>query len=222
MVSDANVEKSMSFKQVILCWTLMAFQGARRLYESITLTKPSESKMWFVHWILGLVYYIMMSMAIWVEGTGMNEICFFCRLNVVINFVIFAAAIRSPGVSFADARLPVPSPRTIMFLPVFLIASGIQYDCHCYLASLKEYTLPSHAAFLHVVCPHYLAECAIYLCLVFLAAPKGELVNKTLLAGLVFVVVNLGVSAGITKQWYIRKLGEENVQHRWKMIPFLY
>jgi 3-oxo-5-alpha-steroid 4-dehydrogenase 3 len=74
MVSDENVEKSMSLQQVILCWTLMASQGARRLYESITLKKPSESKMWFVHWILGLVYYIMMGIAIWVEGIGIDEI----------------------------------------------------------------------------------------------------------------------------------------------------
>jgi 3-oxo-5-alpha-steroid 4-dehydrogenase 3 len=87
---------------------------------------------------------------------------------------------------------------------------------------LKNYTLPSHPAFLRIVCPHYLAECAIYLSLVFLAAPKGELVNKTLLAAFAFVIVNLGVSAGFTKQWYIQKFGKENVQHRWRMIPHLY
>lgn len=62
----------------------------------------------------------------------------------------------------------------------------------------------------------------IYLCLTFLAAPQGQFVNKTVLSGLIFVVVNLGVSAGISKEWYIGKFGEENVQHRWKMIPGLY
>lgn len=73
-----------------------------------------------------------------------------------------------------------------------------------------------------VVCPHYAAECMIYLCLAFLAAPQGQIVNKTVLTGLIFVVVNLGVSAEDSKEWYIGKFGKESVQHRWKMIPRLY
>jgi 3-oxo-5-alpha-steroid 4-dehydrogenase 3 len=110
----------------------------------------------------------------------------------------------------------------MIFFPIFLCASGIQHDCHTYLASLKKYTLPVHPAFLSIVCPHYTAECMIYVCLTFMAAPKGQIVNKTVLSGLIFVVVNLGVSAGISKDWYIGKFGKENVQHRWKMIPALY
>ena len=110
----------------------------------------------------------------------------------------------------------------MVFFPIFLFASGIQHDCHVYLSSLKKYTLPTHPAFRNVVCPHYTAECVIYVCLAFLAAPRGQIVNKTILTGLVFVVVNLGVSAGISKQWYIEKFGKENVEHRRRMIPYLY
>jgi 3-oxo-5-alpha-steroid 4-dehydrogenase 3 len=42
----------MSLRQVALAWLLMTLQGVRRLYESLTLTKPSQAKMWFGLWIL--------------------------------------------------------------------------------------------------------------------------------------------------------------------------
>lgn len=56
--------------QLALVWTLMAVQGLRRLAESILLAKSSASKMWFVHWILGVMFYVAMSIAVWIEGAG--------------------------------------------------------------------------------------------------------------------------------------------------------
>ncbi|KAK6950077.1 hypothetical protein Daesc_008401 [Daldinia eschscholtzii] len=38
-------ETSMSLNQVIIAWALMSLQGARRLYESVALLRPSPSKM---------------------------------------------------------------------------------------------------------------------------------------------------------------------------------
>lgn len=102
------------------------------------------------------------------------------------------------------------------------MASGVQHDCHHYLASLKKYAVPSHPLFLRVLCPHYTAECVIYLSLALLAAPQGEVLNKTLLCTLLFVVVNLGITAGNSKRWYIEKFGEESVRGRWRMIPGIY
>ena len=110
----------------------------------------------------------------------------------------------------------------MLSLPLFILASGIQHDCHCYLASLKKYTLPEHPAFKRIVCPHYTAECAIYLALDILAAPRGMLVNKTLFSGFILTVINLGVSAGTSKEWYAQKFGSEKVADKWKMIPGLY
>jgi 3-oxo-5-alpha-steroid 4-dehydrogenase 3 len=62
---------SMSFDQIFLCWGLMVAQGGRRVWESIALAKPSESKMWFVHWLLGIGFYLGMGISIWVEGIRM-------------------------------------------------------------------------------------------------------------------------------------------------------
>jgi 3-oxo-5-alpha-steroid 4-dehydrogenase 3 len=64
---------SMTFDRLLLCWTLLAVQGIRRLLECRALAKPSESKMWVGHWLFGLVYYLSMGIAIWIEGTGMSR-----------------------------------------------------------------------------------------------------------------------------------------------------
>ena len=63
-------EKSMSTEQVFLTWALMAVQGIRRLYESVTLAKPSSAKMWFVHWFIGIGFYLAVGVAVWIEGVG--------------------------------------------------------------------------------------------------------------------------------------------------------
>lgn len=70
--SRTNISEShgsMSFNQIILCWSLLTLQGLRRLYESIILARtPSRSTMWFGHYLLGVAYYLAMCIAIWVEG----------------------------------------------------------------------------------------------------------------------------------------------------------
>ena len=61
----------------------------------------------------------------------------------------------------------------------------------------------------------------IYLSMALIAAPVGEVVNKTILMSLVFVIVNLGITATMTKGWYQEKFGKEMVSRRWRMIPFV-
>lgn len=69
-VSDEHLRQSMSLNQIIWCWVLMAIQGCRRLYECIAISKPSSSRMWFVHWLLGIAFYVATNLALWIEGTG--------------------------------------------------------------------------------------------------------------------------------------------------------
>lgn len=66
---DAS-EAQMTPAQVTLAWLLMLVQGSRRLWESVQFQKASTSRMWFGHWALGIIFYAMMSVAIWIEGTG--------------------------------------------------------------------------------------------------------------------------------------------------------
>ena len=66
----ADSSRSMSIDQVALTWSLMTIQGVRRLLESSLLAKSSTSKMWFVHWLLGIAFYLAVGVSIWIEGAG--------------------------------------------------------------------------------------------------------------------------------------------------------
>ena len=125
--------------------------------------------------------------------------------------------------SIAPSIAPsVLSLKAIIGIPIFIMASGVQHDCHAYLASLPKYTLPIHPLFQTFTCPHYTAECLIYLSLAFISAPQGALLNRTMFTALVFVSANLTVTAAMSKEWYEQKFGKELVAHRWIMIPGFY
>ncbi|KAJ5834874.1 3-oxo-5-alpha-steroid 4-dehydrogenase [Penicillium robsamsonii] len=201
-VSEDHQQHSMSLTQLVICCVLLAIQGSRRLWESFIFSKPSSSQMWFMHWLLGLGFYLAAGVAIWIEGSG---------------------SLLTEKLTIAHLQMTnAPSLRTFFLIPLFLVASGLQHDSHHYLFSLKKYTLPEHPMFRGVVCPHYGAECIVYLSLALLAAPQGEWVNKTMLSCLAFVAVNLGLTARNTKQWYAQKFGEDSVQDWWFMIPYVY
>ena len=191
---------SMSLTRVALSWSLMALQGTRRLLECLLLTKPSQSRMWVFHWLAGILFYVATGISVWVEGIPALD----------------------SNWTFSGIRLSGPSLCDVVFLLTFILASILQHRAHIHLASLKKYTLPSHPAFNKIVCPHYTAECVLYLALTVLAAPQGHLVNGTVLCATIFVVVNLGVTADISRKWAVEKFGREKVERKWRMLPGLW
>ena len=76
--------------------------------------------------------------------------------------------------------------------------------------------------FRFLVCPHYTCECLLYLSMAVAGAPDGAAYNRTLICGLVFIVTNLGVTAGATRKWYMDKFGADADSKKWNMIPLLY
>ena len=116
----------------------------------------------------------------------------------------------------------MPLFKTLAGIIMFLYASINQYRCHRHLAGLKKYSLPELRLFRQLICPHYFCECLVYLSLAITAAPEGELLNKTLLCALAFVVANLGVTASGTRKWYAEKFGSKAIETKWNMIPFVF
>lgn len=203
---------SMTFDQVVITWIAVLAQGCRRLYECHAFSRPSKSTMWVGHWAIGLAFYVGLNIAIWIEG---------------------ARALQKHKLTLIDLSIQTPSFRTFVTLAVFMFASGIQHDCHAYLASLKptgannkdgktDYKLPNHPAFHLTLTPHYFAECIIYLSLAGMAAPSGQWLNGTVSCALLFVAVNLGVTAHGTYDWYRQKFGKESLRGRWRMVPFVF
>ncbi|KAI9727673.1 MAG: hypothetical protein M1828_005901 [Chrysothrix sp. TS-e1954] len=191
---------TMTVDQISLVWTLVAVQGTRRLYECLVFGKKSSSTMWIGHWILGIGFYFLVSMAVWVEG---------------IPTLLETKPL-------PDFKLRAPSLRTFVGLPIFILASGMQYDAHEYLGSLKKYTLPMHPIFQVLICPHYFAECLIYLSLSILAAPAGDLLNRTIFSVVFFTIILHGITSKTTRAWYAQKFGEDKIKGRWNMIPFVF
>lgn len=67
---QAAASPSATLEQVWVTWMMMLLQGLRRIYEHSAVMKPSKSTMWVVHWFLGLFFYILTGIAVWVEGSG--------------------------------------------------------------------------------------------------------------------------------------------------------
>jgi len=63
--------RSMSLNQIFITWLMMLVQGMRRLYECTLISKPSKSSMWFAHWLIGIMFYLAIGVAVWIEGGGM-------------------------------------------------------------------------------------------------------------------------------------------------------
>jgi len=208
----------MTLYQVMVVWAAMFTQGCRRLYESLIFAKPSSAQMWVGHWALGIWFYLTMGVAVWIEGIRTSSVVSFYQNSSLMN----SAALQQEAFTMKHFYFNPPSLQTFIGTLLFLLASGVQHDCHAYLASLKKYTLPEHPAFMQVLCPHYLAECLIYLAISIMAAPPGQVLNRTVLCGTLFVAINLGVTADGTKQWYEQNFGKEKVASRWGMIPFLF
>lgn len=246
MMGDAAA--SMTLAQVWVAWALMTAQGLRRLYECAYVVRSSKtSRMWFVHWLLGTMFYVCMSVAVWVEGSGtassfpasQGDILplplshthslslsvalslFLCRSHSLFplsNLFPSDAVLKARSSNADITALPL---QTIVGVPLFL-AGAMQNWCHRHLAGLKKYSLPEAGLFRHLVCPHYTCECLIYLALAVAAAPRGQPCNRTLLCALLFVVGNLGATANGTSRWYAERFGAERVRHKWKMIPFVF
>ncbi|THV75291.1 hypothetical protein D6D27_09346 [Aureobasidium pullulans] len=157
--------------------------------------------MWIGHWALGVWFYASMSIAVWIEG---------------------APTLLQESFNFSHLTIEPPCLRTFVGCLIFILASGVQHDCHAYLASLKKYSVPEHPVFQRLVCPLYFVECLIYLAISIVAAPAGSLLNWTIVCALIFVSVNLGVTADGTRDWYGQKFGPDSVSGKWRMIPFVF
>jgi len=160
--------------------------------------------MWVVHYLLGGVFYLAMGIGVWIEGT-----------DAIDGFDFSLGKVY--------ALVGPPSAKSFAGVLLFIMGSGLQFDCHAYLASLEKYTLPVHPAFQKLVCPHYFAECLIYVGFAIMSAPRGRgPVNVTVMTALVFSAVNLGVTSLVNREWYEGKFGKKAVEGKWNIVPLVF
>lgn len=213
----------MTLRQVVLVWLCMGLQGARRLYEHLFVLRSSSSKMWIVHWLLGMGFYLCTSVSIWIEGAGKPILPTASLTFFFFSFSFFDEVAESIQCSGLDCRkIDSLQLKPMVASLVFLLAWVMQYRCHRILAGLKKYSLPNSGLFRYLVCPHYTCECLLYLSLAIMAAPQGQLYNRTVICAMLFVTINLGVTANGTMTWYGDKFGSDKVREKWRMIPIFF
>ena len=63
-------KEGMRIEQVVLALLCFLAQASRRLYECLCIQPRSASRMWIGHYLVGILFYTLMAIAIWVEGMG--------------------------------------------------------------------------------------------------------------------------------------------------------
>ncbi|KAK5102558.1 hypothetical protein LTR70_000416 [Exophiala xenobiotica] len=173
---------------------LLQLQGLRRLYECVHVAKPSRSRMWVGHYVIGIAFYVVTDVAIWIEPA-------------------LEAKMSSPpvGIRGITPLVILDAARVTACILIFFYSSYKQYQVHAYLAGLKEYRVPDHPIFedTNLVCPHYGYEVNIYVALTMLTARDTRILNTTMLCATSFVVINLGVTADMTKKWQMQKFPKQ-------------
>lgn len=195
-----DVRSRMPFPSRVASGALL-LQGCRRLLECLFYNRRSNSRMWIGHYLIGLAFYFFTNLAIFLDGIDWSH---WDRPN------------SNSGKMIGPAR--------VMFVIFFAQAFYRQSISHHYLFKLKKYTLPDEHGFRYLIAPHYTAECVLYGSLAVIAAPPGHFINWNLLCALIFVAVNLGVTADGTKRWMLAKFPDRRfeIESRRKLIPVLW
>jgi 3-oxo-5-alpha-steroid 4-dehydrogenase 3 len=194
---------------------LLTIQMARRLAESFYVTKPSDALMHAGHYLVGFVFYGFTGIAAWIESSIALVRCLDRQEGATCTWSNFTDLLQSKQVTFG--------------IGLFVYASIQQFRAHRVLGSLRTtpqsadskitYSLPSDGPFQTLDSPHYFFEILIYASLIFVNGGRV----RTLWYCLLWVVVNLGVTAGETSAWYRTKYGDEHKKmRRWRMVPFLW
>lgn len=198
--------------RAMLAELLLLAQMARRLLESILVSKPSNALMHGGHYLVGFGFYLVTAIAVWIESAGSLAHC------------LEGTARCSRG----DALDALNSKQVIFGILLFVYASYMQNVSHRILGDLRSgdstsadaskptYSLPVSGPFRKLDCPHYWFEVLIYSSLVFVAGG-----NRTLWYCLLWVVINLGTTAAETREWYQRTFGDRYPK-RWRMVPFFW
>lgn len=197
-ISDVTFAEAL---QVNLCLVAILLHCSIRLWESLFLFEQGAAQMHIVGYLLGVSFYLAAPWTVVVRSSYWNA-----RASVEGEV---DAGFAAKGL-FAAAG--------------FLWASAHQHRCHRLLAGLRKkeedpgrrYKIPRGDLFEVVSCPHYFTEIVIFFVLVVWI---GLDINTVLL--LMFVALNLSITARKTHQWYLDRFPQQYPKDRRAIIPYV-
>ncbi|KRX76202.1 Polyprenol reductase, partial [Trichinella sp. T6] len=199
-----EISPRLNEQTVLLCSILLWFHAIRRFYESAFISVYSDSKMNCWHYLLGLIYYILMPFSVLVEAP---------------KFI--------PNDRYVPAQSYAFMTSVQMFgLFLFLWSSYMQHQCFLILAAARRNNLGNIVSHEHAIihggwfdfvsCPHFLFEILIYLSVWFCQRMTWNVWCYVL----IFVYTNQIIAAKITHDWYRHKYSQYP-KHRTALIPSL-
>ncbi|KAF9177405.1 hypothetical protein BGZ51_008470 [Haplosporangium sp. Z 767] len=219
--------------EVLLAMACYLVHVIRRWYESWFVERPSaQAKIHVGQYLVGISFYAAMAPALWVDAyESWNR-----ELQVQAQGQEQAQG-RQGSVLEHSYEIRPNAALCLIGLVLFLWGSWHQHQCHVILANLRsptsassiskgitehvqeqkhmprkqEYKVPFGDWFKYMVTPHYSAEMVIYFGFLLMVSSSGAVkgMATTLLIAWIWVVVNLGIVARETDQWYRMRFGEE-------------
>ncbi|KAJ2235975.1 hypothetical protein IWW45_002161 [Coemansia sp. RSA 485] len=172
---------------------------ALRLKETVRDQPKTDARMHIGQYGVGIIYYIVTPLA------------------------VVADAYCVPGWTMP------PVWAALAGIALYIYASVHQWRCHHILYRLRsramvrqsiehKYVVPDGDLFSLVSCPHFLCEIVIYVSIWTAAGFQAT----TLVWTICWTVVNLGITARETQQWYRQKFGPEYPQGRKALVPYVW
>ncbi|KAK9763351.1 hypothetical protein K7432_010050 [Basidiobolus ranarum] len=209
--TPVEVEFSGSPERALYALLLTQVQLTRRSYEVLFVEKPSTATMHLGHYLVGLCFYLAISLSVWLEAAG--------------NLGVYSTSV--PQLSWNPSFIEV----MIMLLSTMIFGyfSYRQYRCHVILSNLRagssevkpgppKYFLPRGDLFEYVTGGHYFGEIMIYFSLWLLVG----LSNITMGLGFFWVFINLSIIARETHGWYHSRFPDKYPKNRKIIIPYVY
>lgn len=172
---------------------LLLSHSARRLYESCFVERPSGSRMWVGHYIIGITFYTFLNIAVATANDPWTEAISPSRAVTLYGWRTLAVA-------------------------CFFLAQVAQHLTHKQLAKVRsqcqvgQYVNITSGLFSICITPHYTSEIVLYFAL---ACVSLKDVNMWLIV--IWTTVVLSASAVQTNRWGSRVF--QDWGHRWIILP---
>lgn len=173
-------------------FTIFILHMFRRLYECMFIHNfGPKSKMSFIHYLIGLIHYPLVSLTIIIDSTyAYTKISLLSCCCSLLLFIIASHIQYNVHVTLAKNR------RT---------------------NSNENYPIPNgYWPFQFFSCPNYIAEIFIYISFLLVSHRTSCFLSLT-----IWVIVNQSISALLNHRWYCQHYGQTYPSSRYALIPYL-
>ena len=209
VATDSRSRAKVTPESIVIALTLMALQSMRRMYECYYVNAPSKAQISLFHYLVGYIHYTCVGFGIISHAPGLQK----------PHNILFEGQHQS--IKWVHIQLQLTNVSVVDWLAIgfFLWAWKHQFVAHKILArtkkqSLSGYGLPHGDWFNYLSCPHYTAECLLYLSVQVIFG----LEHTTWILVCIWVLSNQLIVSIMSHQWYVENFPNYT---RKALIPYI-